>query len=132
MPRMTGAKYLADTLKAYGVSHVFLVPAVLRKSLAEMDMVGIKRVVTHGEKAAAYMADGYARASGRGGVCMAQSVGAVNLAAGLQDAFLGLSPCVGPNRTQIQLAAEPQRISGDRTLKAFRFHNQVQRSSRFG
>ena len=53
MPRMTGAKYLADTLKAYGVSHVFLVPAVLRKSLAEMDMVGIKRVVTHGEKAAA-------------------------------------------------------------------------------
>ena len=43
MPRMTGAKYLAETLKAYGVSHVFLVPAVLRKSLAEMDMVGIKR-----------------------------------------------------------------------------------------
>jgi len=89
---MTGAKYLADTLKAYGVSHVFLVPAVLRKSLAEMDVVGIKRVVTHGEKAAAYMADGYARASGKVGVCMAQSVGAVNLAAGLQDAYLGLSP----------------------------------------
>ena len=31
MPKMTGAKYLADTLKAYGVSHVFFVPAVLRK-----------------------------------------------------------------------------------------------------
>ena len=92
MPKMTGAKYLADTLKAYGVSHVFFVPAVLRKSLAEMDMVGIKRVVTHGEKAAAYMADGYARASNKVGVCMAQSVGAVNLAAGLQDAYLGLSP----------------------------------------
>jgi len=94
MPKMSGAKYLAATLKAYGVSHVFFVPAVLRKSLAEMDMVGIKRVVTHGEKAAAYMADGYARASNRPGVCMAQSVGAVNLAAGLQDAFLGLSPVV--------------------------------------
>ena len=92
MPKMTGAKYLAETLKAYGVTHVFFVPAVLRKSLAEMDMVGIKRVVTHGEKAAAYMADGYARASNKVGVCMAQSVGAVNLAAGLQDAFLGLSP----------------------------------------
>ena len=92
MPKMTGSKYLADTLKAYGVSHVFFVPAVLRKSLAEMDMVGIKRVVTHGEKAAAYMADGYARASNKVGVCMAQSVGAVNLAAGLQDAYLGLSP----------------------------------------
>ena len=94
MPKMTGAKYLADSLKAYGVTHVFFVPAVLRKSLAEMDMVGIKRVVTHGEKAAAYMADGYARASNRPGVCMAQSVGAANLAAGLQDAFLGLSPVV--------------------------------------
>ena len=83
MPKMTGAKYLAEALKAYGVTHVFFVPAVLRKSLAEMDMVGIKRVVTHGEKAAAYMADGFARASNRPGVCMAQSVGAVNLAAGL-------------------------------------------------
>ena len=92
MPKMTGAKYLADALKAYRVTHVFFVPAVLRKSLAEMDVVGIKRVVTHGEKAAAYMADGYARASNRVGVCMAQSVGAVNLAAGLQDAYLGLSP----------------------------------------
>ena len=94
MPKMTGAKYLADALKAYGVTHVFFVPAVLCRSLAEMDMVGIKRVVTHGEKAAAYMADGYARASNRVGVCMAQSVGAVNLAAGLQDAYLGLSPVV--------------------------------------
>ena len=32
------------------------------------------------------MADGYARVAGRPGVCMAQSVGAANLAAGLQDA----------------------------------------------
>ena len=94
MPKMSGAKFLADTLKAYGVTHVFFVPAVLRKALAEMDLLGIKRVVTHGEKAAAYMADGYARASNRPGVCMAQSVGAANLAAGLQDAFLGLSPVV--------------------------------------
>jgi len=94
MPRMTGARFLAETMKGYGVTHVFFVPAVLRKALVEMEQVGIKRIVTHGEKAAAYMADGYARASRRPGVCMAQSVGAVNLAAGLQDAFLGLSPVV--------------------------------------
>ena len=94
MPRMTGAKFMADTLKAYGVTHVFLVPAILRRALAEMDLIGIKRVITHGEKAAAYMADGYARASGKPGVCMAQSVGAANLAAGLQDAYLGLSPVI--------------------------------------
>ena len=94
MARMTGAKFMADTLKAYGVTHVFLVPAILRRALAEMDLIGIKRVITHGEKAAAYMADGYARASGKPGICMAQSVGAANLAAGLQDAYLGLSPVI--------------------------------------
>ena len=94
MARMTGAKFMADTLRAYGVTHVFLVPAILRRALAEMDLNGIKRVITHGEKAAAYMADGYARASGKPGVCMAQSVGAANLAAGLQDAYLGLSPVI--------------------------------------
>jgi acetolactate synthase-1/2/3 large subunit len=40
------------------------------------------------------MADGYARVAGRPGVCMAQSVGAANLASGLQDARLGLSPVI--------------------------------------
>ena len=55
---------------------------------------GIKRVQTHGEKAAAYMADAYARIKRAPSLCMAQSVGAVNLAAGLQDAYLGCSPVV--------------------------------------
>ena len=40
------------------------------------------------------MADGYARKSRRPGVCLAQSVGAANLAAGLQDAYLALSPVI--------------------------------------
>ena len=94
MARMTGAKFLAKSLKAYGVTHVFVAPAIARKALAEMSLLGIQSVVTHGEKSAAYMADGYARASNRPGICFAQSVGAANLAAGLQDAFLGLSPVI--------------------------------------
>jgi acetolactate synthase-1/2/3 large subunit len=40
------------------------------------------------------MADGYARVSRKPGICMSQSVGAANLAAGLQDAYLGLSPVI--------------------------------------
>jgi acetolactate synthase-1/2/3 large subunit len=40
------------------------------------------------------MADGYARASGKPGVCMAQVVGAMNLAAGLRDAYLAHSPVI--------------------------------------
>src|SRR4051812_47926698 len=92
---MTGAQCLADMLAGYGVSHVFMVPAVLRRSFAEMERrTQIARIHCHGEKAAAYMADGYARASGKPGVCMAQVVGAMNLAAGLRDAYLAHSPVI--------------------------------------
>ena len=94
MPKMTGAQFIAEMFEGYGVTHVFFVPAILKKALVEMEKLGIHRIVTHSEKAAAYMADGYARASHRPGVCMAQSVGAANLAAGLQDAYLGLSPVI--------------------------------------
>jgi acetolactate synthase-1/2/3 large subunit len=94
MPRTTGPKYIADALKAYGVSHVFFVPQMLLETLTGMEGMGIRRVMTHGEKAAAYMADGYARASSRPGICMAQHVGASNLAAGLRDAYLACSPVI--------------------------------------
>jgi acetolactate synthase-1/2/3 large subunit len=91
----TGAIVLAEMLEAYEVSHVFHVPAVLRRTMVEIEArTGIKRIRPHGEKPAAYMADGYARASGRPGVCMAQVVGALNLAAGLRDAHLAHSPVI--------------------------------------
>jgi acetolactate synthase-1/2/3 large subunit len=89
---MTGARFLAESLAGYGVTHVFFVEAILRRSLLEMETLGIKRVLAHSEKAAAYMADGYARAGRKPGVCMAQSVGAANLASGLQEPFLGHAP----------------------------------------
>ena len=93
--KMTGAQCLADMLKGYGVTHVFHVPAVLRTTYAEMERrTDIKRLHVHGEKAAAYMADGYARASGKPGICMAQVIGALNLAAGLRDAWLAHSPVI--------------------------------------
>ena len=90
-----GAEVLADMLAGYGVTHVFMVPAVLRRTFAEMERrTKIARIHCHGEKAAAYMADGYARASGKPGVCMAQVIGALNLAAGLRDAYLAHSPVI--------------------------------------
>ena len=93
--KMTGAECLADMLQGYGVTHVFMVPAVLRRSLYEMEKrTDIKRLHIHGEKAAAYMADGYARASGKPGICAAQVIGALNLAAGLRDAWLAHSPVI--------------------------------------
>ena len=89
------AEVLAEMLAGYGVTHVFMVPAVVRRTFVEMERrTQIKRIHCHGEKAAAYMADGYARASGKPGVCMAQVVGALNLAAGLRDAWLARSPII--------------------------------------
>jgi acetolactate synthase-1/2/3 large subunit len=93
--KMTGAECLAEMLKGYGVTHLFMVPAVLRRTFAELERrSSIARIHTHGEKSAAYMADGYARASGRPGICMAQVIGALNLAAGLRDAWLAHSPVI--------------------------------------
>ena len=89
------AEVLAEMLSGYGVTHVFMVPAVVRRTFVEMERrTQIKRIHCHGEKAAAYMADGYARASGKPGVCMAQVIGALNLAAGLRDAWLARSPII--------------------------------------
>ena len=92
---ITGARAIAEMLDGYGVTHLFHVPAVLRRTMVELEQhTAIKRLRPHGEASAAYMADGYARASGRPGLCAAQVVGAHNLAAGLRDAFLAHSPVI--------------------------------------
>lgn len=91
---MKGGAWLAATLAASGQSHVFFVDAVLRRTLLALSEAGVKPVLAHTEKAAVYMADGYARVSGKPGVVAAQSVGAANLAAGLQDAYLHKAPIV--------------------------------------
>ena len=91
---MNGAEWLARALAGTGMSHVFFVESVLRRTLLQLSDLGVKPVLAHSEKAAAYMADGYARVAQRPGVCMAQSVGAANLASGLQDAWLGRSPVI--------------------------------------
>jgi acetolactate synthase-1/2/3 large subunit len=91
---ITGAEYFARSLAANGTTHVFFIDAVLRRTLIELGTLGVTRVLGHSEKAVAYMADGYARVSGRPGVCFAQSVGAFNLASGLQDAYLGRTPVI--------------------------------------
>lgn len=94
MPKMTGSRLFAEMMRSYGVSNIFFVPVNMAKALAEMEGMPIRRVMVHGEKAAAYMADGYARASGKPGVCMAQAIGGSNLAAGLRDGYMAGSPII--------------------------------------
>ena len=94
MAKTTGSKVLADMFKAYGITHVFYVPQVISTALVAMEDLGIRRVVAHSEKGAAYMADGYARAKGAPGVCLSQPIGASNLASGLRDAFMAHAPVI--------------------------------------
>ena len=95
MKKQTGAVVLAELLKSLGVTHIFMVPAVLRRTMVEIEKrTNIKRLHVHSEKSAAYMADGYARVSHKPAICMAQIIGALNIAAGLRDAFLAHSPVI--------------------------------------
>lgn len=91
---LNGAEWLARALASTGMSHVFFVESTLRRTLLALGDHGVKPILAHSEKAAAYMADGYARVAMRPGICMAQSVGAANLASGLQDSYLGHSPVI--------------------------------------
>lgn len=90
--RTAAPRFLAQAFADLGVTHFFCVPVIVPDAIKEMVALGITPVMAHGEKAAAYMADGYARVSRRPGVCGAQTVGATNLAAGLRDAALARIP----------------------------------------
>nr|MCS5643272.1 thiamine pyrophosphate-binding protein [Dehalococcoidia bacterium] len=94
MTQMSGAAFLAETMHGYGVTHFFFMPVIVDDAMPHMEKLGITRVMAHSEKPVAYMADGYARVKGSVSFCGAQSVGATNLAAGLQDAYLANSPVI--------------------------------------
>ena len=89
---MQTSEQIAEMFRGYGVSHFFFVPVILPDALKQMSAIGITPVMCHGEKAAAYMADGYARVSGKVGVCGAQAIGSSNLAAGLRDPYMAWVP----------------------------------------
>src|SRR5687767_12350788 len=86
------ADVLGHMLEEYGTTHFFYVPVLSPELIKRMLACGIDPVMAHGEKAAVYMADGYARVSGRVGVCGSQAIGSSNIAAGLRDAWMGRSP----------------------------------------
>ena len=45
--KMNGAKFIAETFKGYGITHVFFVEIILLKLLMELEALGIKRILTH-------------------------------------------------------------------------------------
>lgn len=91
--RMKGRQFLAELVRRSGAKAVFFVPTFLYPTLVELAEDPVKRVLCHSEKAAGYMADGYAQASGTPTIVIAQGgPGATNLYAGLVDAWQSNTP----------------------------------------
>ncbi|MDO8491435.1 MAG: biosynthetic-type acetolactate synthase large subunit [Dehalococcoidia bacterium] len=95
--RMTGAQIICESLIKEGVEHIFGFPggSVLPfyDTLAKYDR--LHHILVRHEQAAAHAADGYARITGKVGVCVATSgPGAVNLVTGIATAYLDSSPLV--------------------------------------
>jgi len=96
-PTLTGSEILWATLAGEGTTTVFGYPggAILPIYDALRKFPTIHHVLVRHEQGASHMADGYARASGRVGVCMATSgPGATNLVTGLATAMLDSIPLV--------------------------------------
>ena len=96
-PTLSGAEILWATLAGEGTTTVFGYPggAILPIYDALRKFPSIHHVLVRHEQGASHMADGYARASGRVGVCMATSgPGATNLVTGLATAMLDSIPVV--------------------------------------
>ena len=95
MPRMNGGEALVRSLHSYGVEVVFGLPGAGQYEAIDAiyRQEGMRYVTTRNEQAISYMADGYARVSGKPGVGIAvEGPGFFNTTAGLATAFAQSSP----------------------------------------
>jgi len=93
---MTPSEALVETLAANGVTEVFgIVGSAYMDALDIFPAAGIRFIPVAHEQGAAHMADGYARASGRHGVCIAQNgPGVTNFVTAIAAAYWAHSPVV--------------------------------------
>ena len=97
LERQSGARIMCRALVDAGVDVIFGYPggAIMPFYHALPEFPGLRHILVRHEQAAAHAADGYARASGRVGVCVATSgPGATNLVTGLATAHMDSSPVV--------------------------------------
>jgi len=96
MAVMSGARALVEALEKREVKVIFGIPGGAVLDICEaLANSNIRTILTRHEQCAAHAADGYARASGKVGVCMATSgPGATNLVTGIATAYMDSSPIV--------------------------------------
>src|SRR5499426_3190715 len=94
----TGGDWVVEALHAEGVHHVFGIPGVHNLAVYDAlmrDARGISHVLARHEQGAAFMADGYARSSGRPGVVLVTTgPGATNALTPLVESYAGSQPVV--------------------------------------
>ena len=94
--KQTGADAVLRALKDEGAEIIFGYPGGATLPIYDnLDRYGIRHILCRHEQGGAHMADGYARATGKTGVCMATSgPGATNLVTGIATSFMDSSPVV--------------------------------------
>lgn len=118
MTRMTPSEAFVETLVANGVEQVFgIVGSAYMDALDIFEAAGIRFIPTAHEQGAAHMADGYARVTGKHGVCIAQNgPGITNFVTGIAAAYWAHSPVV---------AITPETGSGTQGLGGFQETEQL-------
>ncbi|MFI5011522.1 MAG: sulfoacetaldehyde acetyltransferase [Hyphomicrobiales bacterium] len=96
MTKMSASEAFVETLAAQGVSHVFgIVGSAYMDALDLFEAAGIRFISVAHEQGAGHMADGFSRASGRHGVCVAQNgPGITNFVTAIAAAYWAHSPVV--------------------------------------
>src|SRR4030043_1909302 len=96
MSRISGARAVVEVLREENIRHVFPLPgSQIIDVLDEIYQSPIRAIMTRHEQGAAFMADGYARATRRVGVCMATvGPGAVNLVSGIAASYKASVPVI--------------------------------------
>ena len=94
--KLKGAQILVECLKKEGVEVLFGYPGGANLPIYDaLYDSGLKHILVRHEQGAAHMADGYARATGKVGVCLATSgPGATNLVTGIATAYMDSIPMV--------------------------------------
>lgn len=118
MTQMTPSEAFVETMVAHGVTDIFgIVGSAYMDALDIFEPAGIRFIPTVHEQGAAHMADGYARVTGRHGVCIAQNgPGVTNFVTAIAAAYWAHSPVV---------AVTPETGSGGIGLGGFQETEQL-------
>jgi len=95
-PKMSGARAVIESLYCENVEVIFGYPGgTVLPLYDELYDANIRHILVRHEQAAAHAADGYARATGKAGVCLATSgPGATNLVTGIATAYMDSVPII--------------------------------------